>query len=143
MTDFFNTKDFFLPKTNPWSMVTNDQLAFVKFMVEDEEFLYYYAKSIDQNLFSPPELRKIVRAIKDLADAKEDVTYDRLIEMMQPEGELDESQEISWMITTALIDEMKGDDCLERSNPVKLKEFFIKKLDAVADEKYDDSSAWV
>lgn len=117
-----------MPKMDPWGMVTNEQLAFVKLMVEDCEFLYH-TMSIDQNLFSPPELRKIVRTIKDLVDAREDVTYDRLVEVMQPEGELDESQEISWMITTALIDEMKGDECLERRSAENFKKYFIKKLD--------------
>ena len=118
-----------MPKTDPWGMVTNEQLAFVKFMVEDRNFLFRTVNLIDQNMFSPNEMKDIVRTIKDLCLRNEDITYDNIKVRMKPRYEDgDESKEISWMIIEAMLEEMSGDDCLEGRNITKYKDLFIKKL---------------
>lgn len=111
---------------NDWRTVPYEQEIFIKFMVEDKNFLFQTHK-IDQNEFTVRELRDIVRTIKDMSNAGEEITYETLRETLRPRyaGD-DESKEISWMIIEAVLDECASGVCLNGVDEDKCKKHFIK-----------------
>lgn len=130
-------KDLFRPKTDPWDMVTNEQLAFVKLMIEDEEFRTYVRIMLDRNLldaikFDPHELGAVIRTIREM----DDVTYKGVRETVIPSF----SDEISQLIVGAVLDECESGDL---GNMSVWKNRFKVVLDDIADENYDDHSTWV
>lgn len=109
--------------------VTFEQEAFIKFMVEDQDFLFQVYVFVDQNWFSCPELRDIVRTIKDLYYDKIPVTYNNILDAMAGRYDLtDETKEMSWNIINEIMKECRGDECLEGLDEDWYKSYFVERL---------------
>lgn len=133
---------FFTDKGEPLGeWIPKQELAFIKFMVEDPDFFFQVYPLINQNWFSVPELRDIVRTMKDLHDDGVEVTYRSLSEEMVQHYDLaDLSKEISWGIITGVLEDCQGDECLDGFDRDWYEKYFIDRLIIRQDDV--DSKEW-
>jgi len=122
--------EFFIEKAEPLGrVVTFEQEAFIKFMVEDKDFFFQVYPLVNQNWFFPFELRDIVRTIKDLYYSGIQVTYNSILEAMTARYDMaDESRAISWKIIESVLEECQGDECFEGLDVDWYKVYFIERL---------------
>lgn len=105
--------------------IPDDQVMFLKLMVEDREFLFLTYDRVDQNWFDEPELRHILRTIRELYDEGERIAYDALRENMLPFYDLSiEYKEISWLIIDEVLTDMENAEI-----DGLLKNAFLYKID--------------
>lgn len=133
---------FFTDKGEPLGKwVPNQELAFIKFMIEDPDFFFQVYPLIDQNWFSVPELRDIVRTMKDMHNDGVKVTYGNLSAEMVRHYDLgDLSKQISWGIICEVLEECQVDDCLEGYDQDWYEKYFIDRLIIRQDDV--DSKEW-
>lgn len=109
--------------------VTYEQEAFIKFMVEDSDFLFQVYVLLDQNWFDVPEMRDIARTIKDMYRSGALITYDSVLEKIaQRYGSPDESKTISLEMIKTILEECQGNECLEDKGEEWYKRYFVKRL---------------
>lgn len=108
-------------------MVGEDQIQFLKLLVEDNGFLFLVNDRIDLMWFDVPEVRDIIRTIRDFYDAGDELTYDALKNVLKGHYDLNDiSKEISWGIINEVLDDA------EKSDNGGWKKYFISKFDDVS-----------
>ena len=125
-----NNPEFFTEKgeeLGKW--IPLEQEAFIKYMIEDKDFLFQVYPLIDQNYFTIPELRDIVRTIKDMTHDEVEVTYPNLsIELLHHYDLSDISKEISWGIVCEVLEECQDDNNFRSIDNDWYKDYFINRL---------------
>ena len=104
--------------------IPDDQKIFLKLMVEDPDFLFLVHDRVDQNWFDEPELKDILRTIRDFYNSGTPITYHILEDALKSHYDLSiEYQEVSWLIIKEVLDDMRE---LPADN---WKCIFIKKIE--------------
>lgn len=110
------------------SWVSKEQIQFIKLMIEDRDFLFWTNDLVKQEWFDVPEMRDIIRVIRDFYDQGFPISYKELRNVL--EGHYDtstENREISWLILSAILDEM------EKSKDMGWKGMFLERLRTYVD----------
>ena len=117
-------KSFFKDPKGLERVIEDDQIAFIKLMIEDRDFLCLSNNCIDQNWFTLPESRDIIRVIRDFYDDGLPLTYNNILKELESHYDTSSvSGEISWKIVCEFFEEM------ERVDASQYKEYFLAKLD--------------
>ena len=112
---------------DPWTMVGEDQIQFIKLLVEDINFLFQVNDRINPEWFTVPELRDVVRTVRNFYDAGEVLTYEKLKDELKTHYDLnDVSKEISWLIIKEVLEDA------ENAENKGWNRFFITRMDEIS-----------
>ena len=114
----------FFRETGPFKMIGDDQVQFIKLLVEDPEFFHLVNDRVDQNWFREPEMRHIIRTVQELYAEVGKATYGMVLEAMRPHYDLSiENKEMSWIIINEVLEDA------ENAGDFGWKKLFLHQID--------------
>lgn len=143
---YFIMDTFFKTKIDGDSLTSIEQEAFIKLMIEDKMFRNNICLCLDKNFidgikFNPHELGDIVRVIRNMNAAREEISYKNVYGMITPNYDTrDINKEISLEIIKTVLENCQKK---EFGKLEVWKNMFLDRIGKLADDNYDDSKSWI